>query len=95
MTVSQVSVLGEYASTRVGVHAVDRHSRRAALGMSTHAARTAVLFQLAIGLPAGLLARCLGIDINSAVDWQRAAAKDWHAYAARITAPSYSERPRN
>ncbi|GAA0587852.1 hypothetical protein GCM10010172_86050 [Paractinoplanes ferrugineus] len=57
--------------------------RLAALSMSTHAARTAALFQLAVDLPAGLLARCLGIDISSAVDWQRAAAGDWHAYAAR------------
>jgi hypothetical protein len=57
--------------------------RLAVLGMSTHAARTAALFQLAANLPAGLLARCLGIDISSAVDWQRTAAGDWHAYAAR------------
>jgi hypothetical protein len=57
--------------------------RLTAMGMSTHAARTAALFQLAVDLPAGLLARCLGIDISSAVDWQRAAAGDWHAYAAR------------
>ncbi|MEV5210883.1 hypothetical protein AB0K35_25745 [Micromonospora sp. NPDC053740] len=39
--------------------------------------------KLAVDLPAGLLARCLGIDISSAVDWQRGAAGDWHAYAAR------------
>ncbi|BCB88734.1 hypothetical protein Psuf_060470 [Phytohabitans suffuscus] len=41
-------------------------------------ARTAALFQLAVELPAGILARCLGIDISSAVAWQRAAAGDWH-----------------
>jgi hypothetical protein len=57
--------------------------RLVALGMSTRTARTAALFQLAGDLPAGLLARCLGIDISSAVDWQRAAAGDWHGYATR------------
>ena len=36
--------------------------------------RTAALFQLAVDLPAAVLARCLGIDISSAVAWQRAAA---------------------
>jgi hypothetical protein len=42
-------------------------TRLATLGMSTHAARTAALFQLAVELPAAVLARCLGIDISSAV----------------------------
>ncbi|MBW6434927.1 hypothetical protein KZ829_14385 [Actinoplanes hulinensis] len=66
--------------------------RLAALGMSTQAARTAALFQLAVDLPAGLLARCLGIDISSAVDWQRAAAGDWHACAARTALDSERAR---
>ncbi|WP_412751340.1 hypothetical protein [Krasilnikovia sp. M28-CT-15] len=44
------------------------------------------MFQLAVDLPAAVLARCLGIDISSAVTWQRAAAGDWHQYAARIPA---------
>jgi hypothetical protein len=57
--------------------------RLAGIGMSTRAARTAALLQLAVELPAAVLARCLGIDISSAVAWQRAAAGDWHPYAAR------------
>lgn len=54
--------------------------------MSTRTASTAALFQLAVDLPAVVLARCLGIDISSAVDWQRAAGGDWHQYAARAAA---------
>jgi hypothetical protein len=57
------------------------------LGMGVHAARTAAMFQLAVELPAAVLARCLGIDISSAVAWQRTASGDWHAYAARLTTP--------
>ncbi|WP_250009981.1 hypothetical protein [Actinoplanes sp. M2I2] len=57
--------------------------RLAAAGLTARAARTAALIQLAVELPAAVLARCLGIDISSAVAWQRAAAGDWHPYAAR------------
>ncbi|GAA4580030.1 hypothetical protein GCM10023176_58930 [Micromonospora coerulea] len=57
--------------------------RLSTIGVPARAARTAALFQLAVDLPAAVLARCLGIDISSAVAWQRAAAGDWHAYAAR------------
>jgi hypothetical protein len=35
-----------------------------------------------------VLARCLGIDISSAVAWQRAASGDWHQYAGRIGTPT-------
>jgi hypothetical protein len=73
--------------------------RLRAAGIPTRATRTAALLQLAVGPPAGLPARCLGIDISSAVDWQRAAAGDWHAYAARTAthtayAASQSQRSR-
>ncbi len=63
-------------------------TRLAVLGMSTHAARTAALFQLAVELPAAVLARCLGLDISSAVTWQRTASGDWHSYAARVAGGS-------
>jgi hypothetical protein len=62
-------------------------ARLAALSISTHTAHTVALFQLAVELPAGVIARCLGIDISSGVAWQRPASGDWHAYAGRITAP--------
>lgn len=57
--------------------------RLSATGLTARAARTAALAQLAVEIPAAVLARCLGIDISSAVAWQRTAAGDWHAYAAR------------
>jgi hypothetical protein len=69
------------------ISAAKLRKRLAALGMSTHTTRTAAMFQLAVGLPAAVLARCLGIDISSAIAWQRTASGDWHTYAARITAP--------
>ncbi|MGP3974326.1 hypothetical protein ACTWQF_09930 [Streptomyces sp. 8N114] len=43
------------------------------------------LFQLATDLPAAVLARTLGTDITVAVEWQRAAAGDWAAYAAEVS----------
>lgn len=57
--------------------------RLSAAGLTARTARTAALIQLAVELPAAVLARCLGMDISSAVTWQRVAAGDWHAYANR------------
>ncbi|MFJ8504934.1 hypothetical protein [Streptomyces avermitilis] len=54
--------------------------------------RSATLFQLATELPAAVLARILGIDITVAVNWQRAAAGDWAAYAADVSQRT-KERP--
>jgi hypothetical protein len=48
-------------------------------GLTARIARTAALIQLAVELPAAVIARCLGIDISSAVAWLRAAAGYWHA----------------
>lgn len=65
------------------ISAATLRKRLAAAGLTARAARIAALIQLAVELPAAVLARCLGIDISSAVAWQRAAAGDWHPYAAR------------
>jgi hypothetical protein len=70
------------------ISAEQLRKRHAAIGVPARASRTAALFQLAVELPAAVLARCLGIDISSAVDWQRAAAGNWHPYAARVAEPS-------
>ncbi|GLL05917.1 hypothetical protein [Dactylosporangium matsuzakiense] len=59
-------------------------NRLNAIGVTVRQARTTALLQLAVELPAAVLARCLGIDVTSAVAWQRAASGDWHTYAARI-----------
>ncbi|MFF3609911.1 hypothetical protein [Streptomyces sp. NPDC002463] len=53
------------------------------LGIRLAEARSTALFQLATELPAAVLARTL--DITVAVEWQRAAAGDWAAYAAEIS----------
>jgi hypothetical protein len=55
------------------------------LGIRTGQSRSAALFQLATDLPAGVLAKMLGIHIAVAVAWQRASSGDWAAYAAEIS----------
>ena len=47
--------------------------------------RSTALFQLAIDLPAAILARMLGIHISVAVAWQRASSGDWMTYAADVS----------
>ncbi|MFF3595192.1 hypothetical protein [Kitasatospora indigofera] len=55
------------------------------LGIRVAETRSTALFQLATKLPSAILARTLGIHINVAVKWQRAAAGDWAAYAADVS----------
>lgn len=43
------------------------------------------MFTLAAELPAALLARMLGVHIQVAVQWQKASAGDWAAYAADVS----------
>ncbi|URZ99458.1 hypothetical protein NCG97_00285 [Streptomyces lydicamycinicus] len=47
--------------------------------------RSTALFTLASELPAAVLARMLGIHIQVAVQWQKASAGDWAAYAAAVS----------
>lgn len=55
------------------------------IGIHCGQARSAALFQLATDLPAAILANMLGIHISVAVQWQRASAGDWTAYAADVS----------
>jgi len=55
------------------------------LGIRCGQSRSAALFQLATDLPAAVLASMLGIHIGVAVQWQRASAGDWMAYAADVS----------
>jgi hypothetical protein len=55
------------------------------LGIRCGQSRSAALFQLATDLPAAVLANMLGIHISVAVQWQRASAGDWMAYAADVS----------
>jgi hypothetical protein len=59
--------------------------RLEALGVQPRQARNTALFQLAAKLPAALLARLLGMDISSAVAWQRISSGDWMTYAADVS----------
>lgn len=59
------------------------------LGIQPNPARSTALFQLTTEIPAAILARTLGISINSAVRWQQISAGDWASYAADL-----SSRPR-
>ena len=60
-------------------------------GIRPWPARNAALFDPAMDLPAALLARLLGINVDVAATWQRATAGDWTAYAADIA--SVTNRP--
>jgi hypothetical protein len=55
------------------------------IGIRCGQSRSVALFQLATDLPAAVLARMLGIHISVAVQWQRASAGDWTAYAADVS----------
>jgi hypothetical protein len=55
------------------------------IGLHPRQARSAALFILATELPAAILARMLGIHIQVAVQWQKAAAGDWMTYAADVS----------
>ncbi|WP_246144938.1 hypothetical protein [Actinacidiphila oryziradicis] len=52
--------------------------------LGTYNARSTALFALAEEVPAAILARMLGIHIQVAVQWQKASAGDWAAYAADV-----------
>jgi hypothetical protein len=55
------------------------------IGIHPALTRSTALFQLAAELPAGILARMLGVHINVAVAWQHASAGDWTTYAADLS----------
>ena len=55
--------------------------------------RSTALFTLAAELPAAILARMLGVHIQVAVQWQRASAGDWAAYAADVSRRNAPHQP--
>lgn len=55
------------------------------LGIRPSQTRSTALFQLATEIPAAILARTLGISVNSAVRWQQISAGDWTSYAADVS----------
>ena len=58
--------------------------RLKSLGIRPWQARNAAVFDLAMNLPAALLARLLGINVDVAATWQQATTGDWTAYAADV-----------
>jgi hypothetical protein len=73
---------GRQPSRPISASAMGQRLRR--LGIEPATARSTALFHLATELPAALLARVLGLHISVAVQWQRASAGDWGAYAADV-----------
>jgi hypothetical protein len=47
---------------------------------------------VATEIPAAILARTLGISVNSAVRWQQISAGDWAGYAADVSNRSRPQR---
>jgi hypothetical protein len=60
-------------------------TRLSKIGLSPGRARSTALFTLAAEIPPKVLARMLGIHIQVAVQWQKAAAGDWMTYAADVS----------
>ncbi|MEU9198356.1 hypothetical protein [Streptomyces hundungensis] len=54
------------------------------IGLRPRPERSTAMFSLATTVPAGILARALGIQIDIAVTWQQIAAGDWATYAAEL-----------
>jgi hypothetical protein len=76
-----------FPGQRPGQHvSADRLGQRLiAAGIQPGQARSTALFALAEEVPAAILARMLGIHIRVAVQWQKASAGDWAAYAADVS----------
>ncbi|WP_344597620.1 site-specific integrase [Streptomyces violaceusniger] len=55
------------------------------IGIRPQQDRSTALFALAAEIPAAILARMLGVHIQVAVQWQKASAGDWAAYAADVS----------
>ncbi|MFI5774729.1 site-specific integrase [Streptomyces sp. NPDC051658] len=55
------------------------------IGLQPRQDRSTALFTLATEVPAAILARMLGVHIQVAVQWQKASAGDWAAYAAEVS----------
>lgn len=70
------------------IHQSQMLRRLHAIGIKTRQGRNTALFALAQQLPAGQLAKMLGVYISVAVAWQRASGGDWMAYAAAVAARS-------
>ncbi|MFJ6943263.1 hypothetical protein ACISU4_01140 [Streptomyces wuyuanensis] len=75
-----------FPGSRPGEHidfaSLDERLKR--IGLRPRPDRSTAMFDLAANVPAGILARTLGINVEVAVTWQQIAAGDWAAYAAEL-----------
>jgi hypothetical protein len=65
--------------------------RRNRLGLAARQSRSAVLLQLAVELPAVVLARLPGVSTSSAAAWQRIAGGDWATYDAQLSRQAHQQ----
>ncbi|QFQ97280.1 zinc ribbon domain-containing protein [Streptomyces phaeolivaceus] len=70
------------------IHETQLLRRLHAVGVKSRQGRSTALFALAQQLPAGQLAKMLGVHVGVAVTWQRASGGDWMTYAAAVAARS-------
>ena len=70
--------------SRAGLSARPVSANAYRLGIYAGTSRTAALMQLATELPAGVIAKMLGLHIKVAVERQKAASGDWTGYAAEL-----------
>ncbi|MFM9555630.1 MULTISPECIES: hypothetical protein [Streptomyces] len=63
------------------------------IGIRPKQGRSAALFTLGTELPAAIFARMLGIHIKVAVQWQKASAGDWAAYAVDVSRRNAPHQP--
>ncbi|WP_405675559.1 hypothetical protein OG292_07895 [Streptomyces sp. NBC_01511] len=63
------------------------------VGVKSRQGRSTALFALAQELPAGQLAKMLGVHVGVAVTWQRASGGDWMTYAAAVAVRSATRAP--
>lgn len=75
------------------IHQSQLQRRLTKVGVKTRQGRSTALFMLASQVPAGLLAKMLGVHVSVAVAWQRASGGDWMSYAADVAARSRSSGP--
>ncbi|WP_371792966.1 site-specific integrase [Streptomyces sp. NBC_01471] len=68
------------------IHESQLLRRLRSAGVKSRQGRSTALFALAQELPAGQLAKMLGVHVGVAVAWQRASGGDWMTYAAAVAA---------
>lgn len=56
-----------------------------AIGISPRQGRSTALLTLAADVPTAILAKTLGIHVQTTIQWQKISSGDWAAYAADVS----------